>query len=401
MSVCTSADLPRPGDPAAPFSDRQPLRLPIVPSGTAYRERTVRWAGTLPRPEPGVGGRFSIYRARIGLADAFPPVFQAPPSGPLLDAAGPVEDAQREFDGSDLGGGLRAAEVIVDGHHSAIPDRSRRNLPGAVQHPVPCPATASERSASIPRSLTTACRRVQVALVDAAGNRTLSDPVTVDVHNDKEPTGPGRAGWLGSRPHFDRLVAPDVSTAWWDSASRRKCAGVCWMAQALRSAGLSFGPHSPGPSGRSGAGRCDGPNTPRRPLPVEAAARPVAVRPDRVSHVQHRSGGGGLRRGQAWSSFRHRTHGATPRVKNRGRIQFRGRLIGGPGKAGTQITIEAVGRRVRQRVPVTTVRADKHGRFRFGYRFLRSFAPFTYRFRARLIRQASYPYAEGRHASSP
>jgi hypothetical protein len=86
----------------------------------------------------------------------------------------------------------------------------------------------------------------------------------------------------------------------------------------------------------------------------------------------------------------------TPRrVANRGRITFRGRLVGGPGKARTQITIEAVGRDVRSRVPVTTLRTDRRGRFRFSYRFLRSFAPFTYRFRARLMRQASYPYATG------
>ena len=86
----------------------------------------------------------------------------------------------------------------------------------------------------------------------------------------------------------------------------------------------------------------------------------------------------------------------TPRrVANRGRITFRGRLVGGPGKAGAQVTIEAVGRDVRSRVPVTTLRTDARGRFRFSYRFLRSFAPFTYRFRARLMRQASYPYAGG------
>jgi hypothetical protein len=44
---------------------------------------------------------------------------------------------------------------------------------------------------------------------------------------------------------------------------------------------------------------------------------------------------------------------------------------------------------------VTTLRTDARGRFRFSYRFLRSFAPFTYRFRARLLRQASYPYVDG------
>jgi hypothetical protein len=86
---------------------------------------------------------------------------------------------------------------------------------------------------------------------------------------------------------------------------------------------------------------------------------------------------------------------APRRVRNRGRITFRGRLVRGPGKGGVQVTIEAVGRNVRSRVPVTTLRTDRRGRFRFSHRFLRSFAPFTYRFRARLLRQASYPYAGG------
>jgi hypothetical protein len=83
------------------------------------------------------------------------------------------------------------------------------------------------------------------------------------------------------------------------------------------------------------------------------------------------------------------------RVRNGGRIRFHGRLLSGPGRVGTQVILEAVGRQERQRVPVATLRADRKGRFGFSYRFLRSFAPFTYRFRARLIPQAAYPYAAG------
>jgi hypothetical protein len=86
------------------------------------------------------------------------------------------------------------------------------------------------------------------------------------------------------------------------------------------------------------------------------------------------------------------------RVRNGGRIRFTGRLRAGPGRKGTQVVLEAVGRRGRRQVPVATLRAGRKGRFRFSYRFLRSFAPFTYRFRARLITQAAYPYAAG---SSP
>ncbi len=75
-----------------------------------------------------------------------------------------------------------------------------------------------------------------------------------------------------------------------------------------------------------------------------------------------------------------------------GRISFRGRLIGGPGRAGNQVTIYAVARRGSDRVPVAVLRTDRRGRFLFSYRFQRTFAPFTYRFRAKLPTQVGYPY---------
>jgi len=46
-------------------------------------------------------------------------------------------------------------------------------------------------------------------------------------------------------------------------------------------------------------------------------------------------------------------------------------------------------------VPVEVVRTDSRGRFRFRYRFARTFAPFTYRFIAKYERQATFPYAAG------
>jgi hypothetical protein len=57
-----------------------------------------------------------------------------------------------------------------------------------------------------------------------------------------------------------------------------------------------------------------------------------------------------------------------------------------------------VGRRGREKVPVTILRANRNGRFRFAYRFRRSFAPFTYHFQAVVRRQPGYPYVTG---SSP
>jgi hypothetical protein len=84
------------------------------------------------------------------------------------------------------------------------------------------------------------------------------------------------------------------------------------------------------------------------------------------------------------------------RVTTRGRIAFEGRLLGGPGRHGTQVGLFAVARRGRDRVPVATLRADRRGRFYFRYRFRRTFAPFTYYFQAVVQRQNGYPYATGR-----
>ena len=41
------------------------------------------------------------------------------------------------------------------------------------------------------------------------------------------------------------------------------------------------------------------------------------------------------------------------------------------------------------------VRADRRGRFHYGYRFTRTFQPLTYRFRARVRAETSYPYQTG------
>jgi hypothetical protein len=83
------------------------------------------------------------------------------------------------------------------------------------------------------------------------------------------------------------------------------------------------------------------------------------------------------------------------RIHPDGRVRFRGRVLGGPERRGVTVALYAVGRRGRDRVPVEVLRTRKGGRFQFRYRFVRSFAPFTYRFRARVPRQKGYPYAPG------
>jgi hypothetical protein len=235
-------------------------------------------------------------------------------------------------------------------------------------------------------------RGIQVALVDAAGNRTLSAPVAVVVHNDKAPNGVpvSREAKLAAR--FARGGA--VKRVGFGKAALVKGRLVDPAGAPIRGARLEVHARL----NRLGE---------RERLIGTARTRAngrfrwmVPRGPSRFIRVAYRAyGSDASETASAELKLDVRPRIAlriTPRrVANRGRITFRGRLVGGPGKPGTQVTIEAVGRDVRSRVPVTTLRTDRRGRFRFSYRFLRSFAPFTYRFRARVMRQASYPYATG------
>jgi hypothetical protein len=72
---------------------------------------------------------------------------------------------------------------------------------------------------------------------------------------------------------------------------------------------------------------------------------------------------------------------------------FSGRLLGGPGQLGTQVTIYALGG--RRAIPVETVPADRRGRFRYRYRFTSIGGPTRFSFQAVVKAQPNYPYARG------
>jgi hypothetical protein len=85
---------------------------------------------------------------------------------------------------------------------------------------------------------------------------------------------------------------------------------------------------------------------------------------------------------------------ATERVRRGGRVRFRGRLLGKPiPRVGKLIDLQAfdAGRWRTFR----TTRANRRGRYRASYRFVRTAQPRTFRFRARARREARYPYALG------
>jgi hypothetical protein len=77
-----------------------------------------------------------------------------------------------------------------------------------------------------------------------------------------------------------------------------------------------------------------------------------------------------------------------------GRIRLSGRVRSRPlPRPGKLVVLQAFDRG-RWRTFATT-RSRKGGRFSRGYRFSRTFRPRTFRFRARLPREAAYPYSTG------
>jgi hypothetical protein len=84
----------------------------------------------------------------------------------------------------------------------------------------------------------------------------------------------------------------------------------------------------------------------------------------------------------------------TPRrVKPNGAIRFTGSLAGRPGRGGLLVTLYVMAGR---RLPVAVLRTDRRGRFRFAYRFQRTFQPTAFRFWAPVEPQHGYPYVRGR-----
>lgn len=86
---------------------------------------------------------------------------------------------------------------------------------------------------------------------------------------------------------------------------------------------------------------------------------------------------------------------ATPRtLRNRHRVRFSGRVLGGPRPQDASMILYALA--PRGRIPVTSLRADSRGRFSFSYRFRTVTERPRFRFEVQVESRPSYPYAAGR-----
>jgi hypothetical protein len=80
------------------------------------------------------------------------------------------------------------------------------------------------------------------------------------------------------------------------------------------------------------------------------------------------------------------------RLRNGDTMIMRGRLLGGPGRRGTLVTLQVLNPR---RQTFLTVHANRRGRFRASYRFRYTLQPTRFRFRALVQEQTGYPYMAG------
>jgi hypothetical protein len=335
-----------------------------------------------------------VYAAQFGLTDARPPVITGQPTGTLLATGKPLAGAHVfQVAATDEGSGISAFALEVDGtevQRWAVAT-TRKPCAAPFYDPTPCSPDAAGAYGFDTATLADGRHSVRIKVIDASGNETRSDPVEVVTEN--RGTSCGSYGGVQIRARFARGSRRVAKIRYGRRATLR---GRLFDAAGQPMAGTP--PEVVQTLMHSGA-------EPKvtRTVVTDGYGRvrvPLAPGPSRKIRL-------GLSRGQGLGGLicspPVRLHVAAGvqfsvrprRVSANGRIRFAGRLRGGPNRKGVQIAIYAVARRGRARVPVEILRTDARGRFRFAYRFRRSFAPFTYRFRARVPRQASYPYVTG------
>jgi hypothetical protein len=307
----------------------------------------------------------------------------------------------------DEGAGLMHASLVIDG---AEADRHPLDgLPASCLRPfvdpVPCPL---HRDLSIPfdsRGVAEGTHIVQVAVFDAAGNRGLSAPMSVLVANGGASVSPLPGPNGGNATRFARL------RAWLAGRSRRSDRTLSYGATTSVDGQLKTSGGAP----IAGA-----------TLQVEQRDIGVSSRPTRLASVTTDASGRftyrvarGASRSLRFSytafpgdagpvaSAQVSVHvragvslkASPPRVRNGTFLTFKGRVLGERGTRRAVVTIYALTRGPRPRIPVETFRAAASGRFTYRYRFRSIPGPVVYRFEARVLKQTGFPYVEG--ASRP
>jgi hypothetical protein len=385
--------IPR-GDPGSPLSNANRVSRSNVEVKRLYA--TVECFAAAPCPPTTTPGMLEIYAARIGLSDPNSPVITSGPAGPLLDSATPLtgEHALR-FAVRDAGGGIARVGIVVDDRSvvSRALDVSSTRCVRPYTVVTPCPLNGDATLSLNTAQLANGRHTVQASVTDAAGNQTLSAPVTVTTLNGSQPNGRGASrfvrlnAWLRSKRDKPRraAVVPYGVTRFaegrlTDAGGHPISGAVLQASSRVRRPGAKYvrtGTVTTSEDGRFAYRIAKGPSRTIRfaykaytldPAPVQTASVSLGVKAGIKLKLSPR------------------------RVTNGQKVGFKGKLRGGPARKGTRVTIDVLVPDARRRVPIGNVKADAKGRFKFAYRFRRTLVKARYRFQARLTPQPGYPY---------
>ena len=335
---------------------------------------------------------FQIHRADFKLDDSRAPRFSAAPSGPLatpntvLTGPGSVTYAA-----TDAGAGLRTAQLRIDGNvvaSQAVDD----NL-GRCREPytyrVPCKLSAGGTLSYDPTQLPDGPHSVRVTIVDAAGNATSSSPVQVFSRNPTVECGPEGPGPRieASLPRGKRALRLRAGRPTTISGRLLDPAGAPIANAPLRLVSRDDR------QGASAVARDD-----LTTGPDGAFSTTIGPGPSRALRIGYRFGAEGALR-----CSRRLTVAVPARVSLRlsrrkvsapGTVRIRGRLTLGPvPRGGKLVDLQAYDRKKWR--TFDTARAGESGRFTARLRFSRRARPGSYPIRARVRREALYPYALG------
>lgn len=342
---------------------------------------------------------YAIYQAQITLSDDVDPSV-GPLDGDLLHRYTPIGGAGTVgLSASDLGGGVERADLLVDG--AVVASAGMEGRAAGCRRPfvavVPCPLATSIELPLDTTRLADGVHRVQALVTDAGGNVARSPATLVTTKNSWPPVLP-----TASAPALPNGSSPD----------RGARLSVSFRAQRVRT--VPFG-HSAPAMGRlvTSAGR-----------PIVAASLGVYSRVEQTGArwrgvaILRTGPRGGFRyqpRRGASRAFRfvYRAYSSdprpsaarilglrvragirlsvTPRVLRNGRTAaFRVRLLGGPGRRGTLVSVQVLR---PQRTTFATRGAGHNGIATVRHHFRYTYRPTTYLFRAVVQPQRGYPYA--------
>jgi hypothetical protein len=337
----------------------------------------------------GGGARVVLHRLDAQLSDRLDPTFVGTPSGDLLVPGQAVAGTRSvAFSAADRGGGVYRATLEVDGTAAVtqVVDENGGRCREPFTEPVPCRLTASGSIALDTASLPDGVHSVRLLVSDATGTNTVvHGPVRITTRNQAPGCDPTitpavtpvtlrfrgtrsrhltRRGGRGARVAGTVAGAGAGTTVFLIGRAVRAGARDRVVARALTAADGSFRLRVPrGVSRRLRAGHRVRPTD-----PLLACSRPLELRTPARARLRARS---------------------LP-----GRVRLSGRLLGGHVPArGKTVELQAF-ERGRWRT-FESVRANRRGRFRAGYRFSASSIGRVFRMRARVRPEATYPFALG------